>query len=745
MAALYSTTLFLSASLLFWVQPMIAKMLLPLLGGVPTVWNTCLVFFQAMLLGAYAYAHFVSTRLSISKQMAAQFCLLAVSALTLPFGVSEKLIRSLSPDAPPFLWLWSALFLVVGLPFFVVASTGPLLQKWFSQSGQATAGDPYFLYSASNLGSLLALLAYPLLLEPHLRLPQQSRLWAIGYAGMALCVLGCGGVAWRAGRSAPEHPNTGPSEAGQDLRVPAAPPGQIISRRQRIRWVAAAFVPSSLMLGVTSYLTTDIASIPLLWIIPLSIYLLSFILVFARRQIFPIAWLCWLLPTAALGVIFQILSRGTHPVWLVILIHLVFLFLAALVCHGRLARERPVTRHLTEFYLWISLGGVFGGVFNALLAPNLFSTVVEYPLAIVFACLMRPSLETAKATRASRALDFALPILLGVFAAGLARLVPFAELSSVNVRNAVIVGLPAIACFTFVDRPIRFGLGLAGVLIGGWFYLGPHGKTLHVERNFFGVARVTLGQDGRLRYFVHGNTLHGQQFVDPGRQCEPLAYYHRSGPLGDIFNSFQKGPAPPRVAVVGLGAGSAVCYAGLQEQWTFYEIDPVVIRIARNTNYFSYLQHCAKTEVRVIVGDARLRLAEAAPRYYGLIVIDAFSSDAIPVHLLTREALALYLSKLAEGGLLVFHISNRYLDLEPVLADLGGQAKLISRHWDDWNVSAEESADGKEESHWVILARRESDLGYLSRKAQWLPLEGRSPPQLWTDDFSNLIGVFKWR
>src|SRR2546427_32929 len=449
MAALFSTTLFLSASLLFWVQPMIARMLLPLLGGVPAVWNTCLVFFQAMLLGGYAYAHFVSTRLSIPKQMAAHFCLLAVSALTLPFGVSESLIRSLSPDAPPFLWLLSALFLVVGLPFFVVASTGPLLQKWFSQTGQARAGDPYFLYSASNLGSLLALLVYPVLLEPHLRLPQQSWLWAIGYGTRALCILGWGGVPGRARGSPAENQNAAAGEAGRDLRAPGAPPGEIISRAQRVRWLAVAFVPSSLMLGVTNYLATDIAGIPLLWIIPLSIYLLSFILVFARRKIFPMSWPRWLLPPVALGVVFQILSRGTHPVWLVISIHLFLLFLAAMVCHGRLARERPVTLHLTEFYLWISLGGVLGGVFNALLAPNLFRTILEYPLAIVFACLLRPARETVKVSPASRALDFGLPILLGVFTAGLALLVPFTELKSVNVRNAVIVGLPAIVCFTF--------------------------------------------------------------------------------------------------------------------------------------------------------------------------------------------------------------------------------------------------------------------------------------------------------
>jgi hypothetical protein len=740
MAALFSATLFLSASLLFWVQPMIARMLLPLLGGVPAVWNTCLVFFQAMLLGGYAYAHFVSPRLSVPRQMAAHFGLLTVSALTLPFGVSESLIRSLSPDTAPFLWLLSALVLVVGLPFFVVASTGPLLQKWFAHSGQAR--DPYFLYGASNLGSLLALLSYPILVEPHLRLPDQSRLWAIGYAAMALCILCCGAMACRSRRNPGGDRNGAANEAGDDPHVPIGPRGGATSR---IRWMTFAFVPSSLMLGVTSYLATDIASIPLLWIVPLSIYLLSFVLVFARRQIFPMAWLRWLLPVTALGVVFQILSRGTHPVWLVILIHLAFLFLAAMVCHGRLAEERPPAANLTEFYLWISIGGVLGGMFNALLAPNLFKTVVEYPLGVVLACLLRPSRETPDVRAASRTLDFALPMLLGVFTACLAILIPFAQLESVNLRNAITVGLPAIACFTFIDRPIRFGLGLGGIFIGAWFYLGPHGETLHVERNFFGIARVTLGPALPVRSFVHGNTLHGEQFVDPKRQCEPLAYYHRSGPLGEIFKCFQQQPASGRVAVVGLGAGATVCYARAKEQWTFYEIDPAVVHIARNTNYFSYLQLCAKTEVRVILGDARLRLGEAAPGHYGLIVLDAFSSDAIPIHLLTREALALYLSKLADGGLLVFHISNRYLDLEPVLADLANEAKLISRHWDDWNISAEDSANGKEESHWVVMARHPGDLGDLLKRAHWLPLEGRSPAQVWTDDFSNLLGVFKWR
>src|SRR6266567_7682682 len=319
MAALFSTTLFLSAALLFWVEPLVAKMLLPLLGGAPSVWNTCMVFFQTMLLAGYAYAHLLSTRLTVSRQITAHGCLVALTALSLPIGISEKLVHSLSSEANPFLWLLGALFVVVGLPFFVLAGTGPLLQKWFSLTRHGAAEDPYFLYSASNLGSLLALLAYPVLFEPHLRLRQQSALWAAGYVGLTVFLLLCGGLTLRLrARGIPARTgNLAPPEGEQGFRSSGSIAGEIRSGRRRLRWLAFAFVPSSLMLGITTYLATDIASIPLLWIVPLSIYLFSFILVFARRQMVPMSWLRWLLPVVALGVVFQILTRGTHPVWMV--------------------------------------------------------------------------------------------------------------------------------------------------------------------------------------------------------------------------------------------------------------------------------------------------------------------------------------------------------------------------------------------------------------------------------------------
>jgi hypothetical protein len=323
---------------------------------------------------------------------------------------------------------------------------------------------------------------------------------------------------------------------------------------------------------------------------------------------------------------------------------------------------------------------------------------------------------------------------------------PALELKSVHIRNIVVIGIPAAIGFTFVDRPVRFGLGIGAILLVGWFCTGPYGKTLHKERNFFGVSRVAMNLAGTFRYLVHGNTLHGQQFVDSKRACEPLTYYHRTGPLADVFAEFNRHSASDRVAAIGLGAGSMIGYAEPNQKWTFYEIDPAIIRIAQDTNYFAYLRHCSQAAFNIVAGDARLRLREAHDKEYGLIVLDAFNSDAIPVHLLTREALALYLSKLAERGLLAFHISNRYLDLEPVVAELARSAKLVCRSRDDWNVTREEQlADGKEESHWVVLARRSEDLGGLNKSARWLPLESRAPARVWTDDFSNILGVFKWR
>jgi hypothetical protein len=612
-----------------------------------------------------------------------------------------------------------------------VSTTSPLLQRWFSMTGHPAAKDPYFLYGASNLGSLVALLGYPLLIEPNLRLPAQSKVWGGGYALLAVLIVICAIAIWKARSSAPI-----PNESR--TKDQAVPP------KRHLRWIAFAFVPSTLMLGVTTYITTDIASIPLLWVVPLALYLLSFVFVFARKPWLPQTPVVRALPIAAVTLTFVILSNAVDPVWFLLLVHLLFFFIACLVCHGRLAQERPPPEGLTGFYFWMGLGGVLGGAFNALLAPALFTSVVEYPLAIVLACLLRPQTDQRLDWKRGLAdLGLATILILGLFTIGVAASVTLFDLEPGPASNALIFAIPTVVCYTFVKRPIRFGFGVGALLLSGFLYLEMHGRTLYAGRNFFGISRVTLDPSRTFHRFIHGNTTHGRQFIDPNRQCEPLAYYHRTGPFGTIVSAFGNDAAlPPRVAAIGLGAGSMISYATEKQDWTFYEIDPTVIRVAQDRRLFTYLPECAKVKPRIVAGDARLRLREALDHHYGLIVLDAFSSDAIPVHLLTRQALDLYLAKLAEGGTLAMHISNRYLDLAPVVGDLAKDAGLVCLAWDD---SIEDKANGKEPSHWVVMARQAKDMSTLTSDPRWLPLMGRAKAEVWTDDFSNIMSVFKWK
>lgn len=780
LSSLYAITLFLSAGLLFSLQPIIAKMLLPLFGGTPAVWTTCMVFFQGMLLAGYAYAHWISNRLSTRMQGATHFGLLVAAMLWLPFSIQDEPVGGLMEQTDPALLLLARLLRSVALPFFIVSASSPLLQKWFSNSRHASAKDPYFLYAASNLGSLITLLSYPVLIEPGMTLRTQGKVWMWGYALLATLIGAC---AWiqRSFRVAmkvrPTISKTSYDEIGQAKKMEQAsgagetvrlaehslPSDHAIATddmgegpslvrssseavTERLRWIALALVPSSLMLGVTTYLTTDIASIPLLWVLPLSIYLLSFVLVFAPSARFSVKFFLNALPIAAVGLIYLLLSEATEPVPLLIFLHLGFFFIAAMACHGRLAQERPPAARLTEFYFWISVGGVLGGLFNALVAPNIFSRVIEYPAMIVCACMVRPMCTSCgKVEKWQRIIDWLLPAGLGLVSLFL--ILEFSNFSSLplQLRFVLIFGVPLMVAFTFVDRSLRFGLGLSAVLLASAGYPGGHGQTLHTERNFFGVLRVTLDPDGAFRRLVHGNTIHGRQFIDPARQCEPLSYYHRSGPLGQIFKIFEAKAASTNVAVVGLGAGSMASYAKPHQQWSYYEINPAVLKVAQCTNYFAFLQNTPARKLEVFLGDARLRLREASDAHFDLILLDAFSSDAIPMHLITGEAMKLYLSKLSDGGLLAFHISNRCLDLEPVLGNLAANSELVCYAQDEIEPSRWELADGKDQSHWVLMARRVKDLGRLVKDSRWLPVPAQPKQGIWTDDFSNIWSVFRWR
>ena len=729
---LFGLTIFVSAVLLFSVEPMIAKMLLPVLGGTPAVWNTCMVFFQAALLAGYGYALIVS-RWSLRRQLIAQVLLLALALMSLPIGLNASWINSVPATGNPSLWLLACLAATVGLPFFIISSHSPLLQKWFSYTKLSSAKDPYFLYSASNAGSLLALLAYPTLLEPFLTLRLQSRVWSAVYLLLLLLVGVCALLLWRI----PPQPI---AENLNNEERPSENEIEVLSVKRRVRWMLLAFVPSSLMLGVTNYITVDIASAPLLWIIPLALYLLTLILAFARRQILSLRWPILMLPGATLVLLLIHLSESSDGARMLILFHLLYFFVVAFVCHRQLANDRPNAKHLPEFYVWFSVGGVVGGIFNALIAPLIFSSVIEYPLVMLLACLLLPEQETQRNARRALGMDFLLPTVIFIFTFALGFIADKIAPGKV-VSLLFVLAVPLFVSYPFRRRPLRFALALGAVMLGSGFVTGANTKTIHTERNFYGVLRVTNDENASIHSFLHGTTVHGRESMTPERRCEPLSYHHRSGPLGSIFAHYQDHPVNQNIAIVGLGAGAAASYSMPNESWTFYEINPAVVSIASDKQYFGYISSCAKAPLNVVLGDARLKLRDAAPASYGLILIDAFSSDAIPVHLITQEALDLYLTKLAPGGLLVLHISNRNLDLSGVVADLARSRNLTCLALFDKRPSEGD----RDPSKWVVLSRNSADSATLMQEPFAEILNGRSDAQVWTDDFSNILSVFKWR
>ena len=870
MLLVFALTLFCSATLLFLVEPMIGKMILPLLGGTPAVWNTCMVFFQAILLLGYGYAHVSTSWLGPRKQAVLHLLMIAVPFLFFPLGVNRNLIEGDDNPIPRLLLLLS---LSVGVPMFVVSASAPLLQKWFASTSHPAAHDPYFLYGASNLGSMLALIAYPTLVEPNLRLAQQGLDWSIGYGILAALTVLCAVLLWRSPPPATHHP------------PPTALTGDVTWPRV-LRWVALAFVPSSLMLGATTYITTDIAAIPLLWVIPLALYLLSFILVFSRLP----AWvhksmfllmlpLVLLLLFLTMSELARLLSIG----WSVGL-HLATLFVVSMVCHGELARDRPDTKYLTGYYLWMSVGGVLGGLFNGLFAPLAFNAIVEYPLALVLACLLLPprrEVEGEPSSRGSGVLlatlggaagvllillrlrdrdlplhlvaagpwrwqiaalglglgigligllrgrsrpldhwfDFLAPLCLGVLVVGLIwgllsntlfRLVEAlasrAHLHPYEFRMGISVAVPLLICCTFLRRPLRFSLGMGAVLLAGGFCGFLEYNVLYQQRSFFGVHRVvdwpeTFGrQRYRERLLYHGTTVHGKQFLEPPLDGEPLAYFHRSGPVGQVMSVYNR-DGRRNLAVIGLGAGSLACYAQPGQHLTFYEIDPVVRRLAFDDDrpYFTYVRDAVRrgAHLELVMGDARLTMERKQlqdSERYGLLIVDAFSSDSLPVHLITREAMQVYLDKLTEDGLLVMQASNRHLDLRPVLANLAAERGLSGL------IQRENTLQypGKLPSRWVVMARKAEYLDGLRalndwekrrqslltdltlsmgwpdngtglaghalllrslfdqeicrRRHRWEELKpgvGEPSPDLekvgvWTDDYSNLLRVLTW-
>lgn len=776
---LYSGTLFVGAALLFVLQPMVGKMILPLLGGAPAVWTTCMVFFQAALLAGYAYAHATAASLGVRGQASLHVAALVLAFALLPVDVPADLLRVGEANPVPRLLL--ALATSVGLPFLVVSATAPLLQTWFAHTGHRASRDPYFLYAASNLGSMLALLAYPTAIEPRFPLrgagATQTVLWAAGYAVLAALTAVCALTVWR--RMSAHVAGIGdagaPADAGASMGSRRAPApsrddaADTLSHDRRLRWIALAFVPSSLFIGATSHVTTDIAAVPLLWVVPLAIYLLTFIVAFgrwpARAQRIVVAMT---LPIVLL-VIFFMVSGFSQRIWVTVLWHFALLFVVALACHGRLALDRPAARRLTEFYLLVSLGGVLGGVFNALVAPFVFNSLAEYPLVMALGAVLVTVRAPAAGARSAWARDVLLAIGVGVLALVLyssavsasVDLVALFRVLGVSsgwaagwlgivqpaVQKLLVYGPPLVAIHLLRHRVLAMGLALGAVLVVAGLVEAQDPGRVRQSRSFFGVLRLSRDEDGRSIDLHHGTTLHGTQSLDPERRAEPLSYYHRESPIGQVLAELGRRAPELRVAVIGLGAGTLAAYARQGDRVTFYEIDRLVRDFAADPSYFTYLRDARDrgAVLRIELGDARVRLgavkAERDRERYDLIVVDAFTSDAIPIHLITREALRLYLEMLAPDGLVALHISNRHLRLEPVVANLADDARLTALVQHD---DAPET-EGAARSTWAVLARTREALGDLADDDRWSRLERDPSVGVWTDDVHDVLSIFKWR
>ena len=819
MPLLFAVTLFISASLLFMIQPMVGRMILPLLGGSPGAWNTCMVFFQAVLLLGYLYAHKLTAIMSPRRQVMLHtgvlFAALLVlgGAALLSYNHSPiPIVKSLSPQSTsfPMFGTLALLAVAIGVPFFAVSTSAPLLQRWFAYTGHPASKDPYFLYAASNAGSLISLLGYPLVTEPSLRLVEQAWLFAGGFLLLMVMFFVCG--------AAVKRPNLYEKMAGKpDLQTPPVKePEPTLGRK--LKWLALSFVPSSLMLGVTFHMTTDIASIPLLWVVPLALYLLTFIIAFAKTPNWFRTALANISPVITLLLVFVLVSQtAIDNTFLSLGLHLTAYFLTALLCHTELARDRPSAAYLTTFYLWISIGGMIGGIFNALIAPIAFPLAWEYPITIAIGCMLIPKLadEKSKLTGEAakmyegkqRLFDIFVPIAMLAGVAALTAfwgfdtftdlckwisiqstsLLAFCGLNIMlmprNVAILIAYALPAMICFLFIDRPVRFGLCVAALLFVGYFR--QHDKTIvRTERSFFGILKVEENQ--YFRKLVHGTTLHGTQSIDPWPYLDelkeplsaaigpagvygydlrqkPLTYYHETGPVGHVFRVLRETDPTAHFAMVGLGTGSVSCYARPGQKLTYYEIDPKVKALVADTNkYFTYVTDARErgADVEIVLGDARLKLEEHTDRKYKLLLLDAFSSDAIPIHLLTKEAVELYLDRLTDDGILAVHISNKFVNLEPVVGRIAEKLGLTGLLMNDsWIDETHNHPPGKTQSSWAVLAKNPARLEafkrpefgivythklsaeLISEPRLWTPLKPHESVKLWTDDYSDVLSV----
>lgn len=720
---LFVGTILLGSFLLFLVQPMIARMALPRLGGAPAVWNSAMLVYQALLLGGYGYAHWLG-RFAVRRQAAIHLGVLAGACLWLPIGL---IAMSPPADGEPALWVPGLLIASIGPLFLAVSAQAPLMQRWFSSA--SGGADPYALYAASNIGSFGGLLAYPLLVEPSLPITGQRWLWTIGYVALILFVLACARLL---PRGAPPT---------REMHAPGSAPG----RRRILHWLALALVPSGLMLATTTFLTTDIVAVPLLWVMPLGLYLLSFSVAFAdRRGLADVIIRCAPVTLIMFG---GVIIAGNHEYPLLnAIMALALLFVVSVALHARMYELRPEPSRLTGFYLVMALGGALGGVFAGLIAPVVFDWTYEYPILILTAGVLVPQIFLLDAIEriwsGTRRRQWLLTgvVTAAVFAIVMIGLNRPELLPGKKPEGVGFLILAGLSLFV-IGRRVPFVIILAGALFlfGGWNAIGLTIRGDVRTRSYFGVYTIN-DRNPYVRELTHGTTLHGVQLRgSEARLRWPTTYYVPGSGVGQAMIAAEALYGPDsRIGVVGLGTGTLACYARPRQQWQFFEIDPTVVQLSRDSGKFTFLKQCAP-QAKVVLGDARLRLAEAAPASLDLIALDAFSSDAVPVHLLTQEAFATYRRALAKDGLLMVHISNRYLAMAPVVA-----ANIRAKGWyaARMRYTPGPGLEQATASDWIALSPSPETIALLQLAGDgWEGLKPYPGFKPWTDDHASILPV----